>query len=145
MSTEETKCFSAVTYEGNIYNFVITNKGDIFCLEFDLAISTQLIELKPNFILRNEEGRSFYSLDDYVRERKLKKSLISEWIIDEEVFEYLINNRRIMYSTQMAVLYGFDPKYAFDVKYQKRAFKYSRNNPAKRTKVLKPMKSGIFN
>lgn len=145
MGTEKTKSFSAVSYDGSIYNFIITKEGDIFCLEFDIAKPAKIIELKPNFILRNEEGRSFYSLDDYARERKQQKSLISEWIINEDVFEYLVNNKKIIYSTQMAILYGFNPEYSFDAHYQKRAFKYSRNNPAKRTKILKPMKSGKFN
>jgi len=144
-SNEEMKYFSAITYDDNIYTFAVTPEGYIYCEDFDIVEPTSTLELKPNFVLRNEEGCTFYSLDDFTRERKIKKSLISGWIIDDDLFEYLINNRKIMYSTQMAVLYGFDPKYAFDAREQKRIFKNSRNNTKKRTKVLAPMKSGKFN
>lgn len=142
---EEVRYFSAVTFDDNTYNFAVTPEGNIYCCEFDLAEPAKIIEFKPNFILRNKYGRPFYSLDDYARERKFDKSLIREWIIDEDLFELLINDRKILYSAQMAVLYGFDPKYAFDANDQKRAFKYSRHNEAKRARILEPMKSGKFN
>lgn len=145
MDLEKVRYFSAVTYDDSTYKFAVTPKDEIYCYEFDITKPTKKIELKPNFILRDKTGRSFYGLDDFYRERKLKKSLIREWIIDEELFEYLIDNQMIMYSTQMALLYGLDPQYAFDAHYQKRAFKSSRNNPAKRKRVLQPMKSGKFN
>ena len=144
-NNEEMKYFSAITYDDNIYTFAVTPEGYIYCEDFDIVEPTSILELKPNFVLRNEEGCTFYSLDDYTRERKVKKSLISGWIIDDDLFEYLINNRRIMYSTQMAVLYGFEPKYAFDAHSQSRAFKSSRNNPKKRAKILESQKQGKFN
>lgn len=145
MDFEEVKYFSAVTFDDNTYNFAVTPKGDIYCCEFDIAQPAKIIELKPNFTLRDERGHSFYSLDDYTRERKIEKSLIREWIIDEELFSLLMSEHKLLYSTQMAVLYGFDPQYSFDANNQKRAFKSSRNNKKKRAKVLAPMKSGKFN
>ena len=145
MELEEVRYFSAVTYDNSIYRFIVPLEGDIYCCEFNILTPANTVELKPNFILRDKCGRSFYSLDDHTRERKIKKSLIREWIIDEDLFEYLINNKKIIYSAQMAILYGFDPQYAFDARYQKRAFKYSRNNPLKRTRALESMKAGKFN
>lgn len=145
MNLNEMKYFSAVTYDNEVYEFAVTPEGDIFCCDFDIADPTNIIELKPNFILRDKQGKTLYSLDEYTRERNIKKSLIREWIINEDLLEYLIKNRKIIYSTQMAILYGFDPQYAYDAHYQKRAFKSSRNNPLKRTKILARQKAGNFN
>ena len=139
---EEMKYFSAVTYNNETYTFAVTPEGDIYCYEFDIATPTNIIELKPNFILRDEKGKTLYSLDDYYREKNIKKSLISEWKIDDELFEQLIQSKKIMYSTHMALLYGFDPIHAYDSCYQKRAFKSYRNNPDKKTKILSKQKSG---
>ena len=141
----DTKYFNAVAYDGNIYNFEVTPEGNIYCTNFNLKTPANVIELKPNFVLRDIHFRSFYSLDEYTRDKKIKKSLISEWNIEEDVFQYLISGRQIMYSSQMAILYGFDQRYAFDAPSQQRAFKYSRNNRAKRQRILAPMKSGKFN
>lgn len=145
MENEEVRYFSALTFDDNTYNFAVTPDGDIYCCEFDLAEPARTIEFKPNFVLRNKHRRPFYSLDDYARERKIEKSLVKEWIIDEDLFNFLMEKRQIMYSAQMAVLYGFEPHYAFDYYDQKRAFKSSRNNAKKRAKILEPMKTGKFN
>lgn len=146
MDSQEVKYFSAVTYDFGTFNFAVTPNGSIYCKEFGKAIpAASTIELKPNFILRNKNGRSFYSLDEYARDNKIKKSLISNWIINDDVFEYLVKNNKIMYSTQIAILYGLDPQYAFDAFYQKRAFKHTRNNALKRARVLAPQKTGKFN
>lgn len=146
MSTKEKqKYFKAVTYDNNTYNFVVTSDGGIYCLEFDITEPASIIELKPNFVLRRKNGETIYNLDDFTRERNIKKSLIREWIIDDELFDELIEQRKIMYSVQMAILYGLDALNAFDAHCQKRAFKSSRNNEEKRVKVLSKMKSGQFN
>lgn len=146
---EQMKYFSAVAYDGSTYNFSITPKGEIFCAEFGTIIPASIIELKPNFVLRSGDCRTVYSLDDHLRNASKKKpnglSLISEWIIPNDVFEYLINNRKMFYSINVAMLYGFDPQYAFDNTRHKRAFKWSKNNPEKRARILAPQKSGKFN
>lgn len=144
----EMKYFSAVAVDGSIYNFGITPKGEISCAEFGITVPASIIELKPNFVLRKADGGSIYSLDDYLRNRNLKKpngrSLIVKWDIPEDVFEYLINQRKLMYSTNMAVLYGFDQQYAFDNRHNKRAFKCTRNNATKHAKILAPQRAGKF-
>ena len=148
-SQKEIKYFSAVAYDGSTYNFSITPNGEISCEQFKISFPASIIELKPNFVLRSSDWRSVCSLDDYLRNNDCKKpdglSLISKWNISDEVFEYLINNRKLMYSTQMATLYGFDINYAFDKNHNKRAFKALRNRPDAKTRILAPQKQGKFN
>lgn len=148
-SKTEMKYFSAVTYDGSTYHFGITPNGEISCAEFGITYPASIIELKPNFVLRSADWRSVYSLDDHLRNRYLKKkdgrSLISKWDIPEDVFEYLINERKVLYSTQMAMLYGFDVDYAYDKNHNKRAFKSSRHNPEVKARILAPQKLGKFN
>ena len=142
---DEMKYFEAVTFDDYIYHFAITPKGEISCSEFGITVPASIIELKPNFVLRRADGSSIYSLDDHARNRNKKKSLISHWKINEEVFEYLINNKKVMYSTDMAVLYGFDSQYAYDAIKQRKAYRRTKNNPARRARVLAPLKAGKFN
>ena len=148
-SNEVMKYFSAIAVDGSTYNFGITPKGEISCAEFGITYPASIIELKPNFVLRRVDGSTLYSLDEHLRNKNIKKpdglSLIIEWKIPEDVFEYLINNRKIMYSTQVAILYGLNQQYAYDYRYNKRAFKSTRNNPEGRARTLAPKKSGNFN
>lgn len=139
-SNEEIRYFSAVTYDNNVYHFSINSNDEIYCDEFGITFPSKIIELKPNFVLRNELRRSIYSLDDYCRERNKKKSLIREYVIDAELYEYLINKRMLMYSTDMAILYGFDPQYAHDAHYQTRAFKHVKD----KSRRLAKQKHGKF-
>lgn len=142
---DELKYFSAVTFDDNTYHFLVTPEGGIYCYEFDIAEEASIIELKPNFILRRNNGTTIYSLESYARENNIKKSLIREWIMDEETYYELLNNKKLMFSTQMAIFYGFDPQKAYDYIHQKRAFKTSRYNPDKKIKVLSKLKTGQFN
>ena len=145
---EEIKYFEAVTYDRQTYHFTINQKGEIYCIEFGGSIApAHQIEMKPNFVLRDNGYRTIYSLADYHRENQKKKtneSLISEWIIPEELFEYLLQNKKIIYSTLVAELYGFDKEYAYDARHQTRFCKRARNNPEKKAKILAPIKSGKF-
>lgn len=146
-STEEIKYFSAVTYDNNTYNFAVTPEGEISCIEFGISTPTSKIEIKPNFVLRDQTGRTVYSLDDHFRNRNQKKSnesLISQWNIPDDVFQYLIEERKIMYSTQFGLLYGFDPKHAYDSYSQARLIRMSKEKPEKLARILAPLKAGKF-
>lgn len=147
---EEMKYFKAVTYNGEEYNFAVTPENKICCIEFGKDKKANLIEIKPNFVLRNENGQTIYSLDEYLRSRlnpKSKGDKIYNWIIEPELFKYLIDNKMIMYSKQMAILYGFDEEYeqyAYNAAYEKRTHKNSKNNPKKRTLTLEKIRKDIF-
>lgn len=138
------KYFKALTFDNNIYNFAVTSDNEIYCQEFGISIPAYLIELKPNFVLRDQGKRTIYSLDDHINNRNKSKSLIKEFIIDNDLLNYMIKNKMVIYSTDMAFLYGFDPRYAYDSYCQKRAFKSYRNNVKKKTKILEKQKRGIF-
>ena len=144
---EEMKYFKAVTYDNQSYHFAVTPKDEIYCAEFGTSVAARKIEIKPNFVLRDESGRTIYSLDDHLRENNQKKtndSLISEWIISEEVFNYLIEKKMITYSTTFGLLYGFDPEYASDRRHKGRLIRISKENPEQLTKILAPLRAGKF-
>lgn len=141
----EMKYFSALTFDNNTYNFAITPNGEISCAEFGITVPASIIELKPNFVLRRADGSTIYSLDDHIRTRNKKKSLICQWIIDEDVFEYLINNKKVMYSADMAVYYGFAEdyrKHAFDAYHNKNSYK---RRTKRRIQAFEARKAGKFN
>lgn len=165
MKTQEPiKSFIAVTYGNKPYHFIITDDKKIYCCEFRLEYGADIIELKPNFVLRDEHSQTIYSLKDYLREQKEKKKidykkfiletiskeeqekqqeeLIQSYIIEPTVLEYLMENKMLMYSNDMAMLYGFDPQHAYDHHFQTRSFKKSRNK--ENTKILTKQKKGIF-
>ena len=73
---------------------------------------------------------------------KQQKNLIKSYIIEPHVLEYMIENKMVMYSHDMAILYGFDPKHAYDGYFQTRSFKKNRHK--EKTKVLTKQKKGIF-
>ena len=144
MNLEVIGSFQALTYDNCLYNFVITSNNEIFCQEFGIIGSSSILDLKPNFILRDKTGRTVYSLDEYARTRNIQKSLIKEYIINDDILDYLIKNRMLMYSGDTAILYGLNPKYAFDA-YQKKPYHRTKNKPLKRAKILEPKKNGNFN
>ena len=135
-------------FYGTIYSYNSEKETERKWAEaFELLLN--LSGLTPAEIRTYLDSRSGRKLADCCNDSNddVKAVIIREYFkwIDDDLFEYLINNRKIMYSTQMAVLYGFDPKYAFDAHSQQRAFKNSRNNPKKRAKVLESQKQGKFN
>ena len=147
---QEMKYFKAVTYNGEEYNFAVTPENQICCIEFGVDKTANLIELKPNFVLRNKNSRTIYSLDEHLRLRfnpKSKGDKIFNWIIEPELFKYLIENKMIMFSKQMAILYGFAEEYqqfAYNAAYEHRAHKNTRNNTKKRALTLEKIRKDIF-
>ena len=144
---EEMKYFEAVTYDNQLYHFAVTPEDEIYCTEFGINTPAKIVEIKPNFVLREEDGRTIYSLDDHFRELNKKKtndSLISEWIISDEVFNYLIEKKMITYSTTFGLLYGFDPEYGSDRRYKSRLIRISKENPEQLKKILTPLRAGKF-
>lgn len=166
MKTQEPiKSFIAVTYDNKPYHFIITDDKKIYCCEFRLEYGADIIELKPNFVLRDKQSQTIYSLKEYLKEHKEKNNktdykkfmfgyvpktelektqhdLIKSYIIETPVLEYLIENRMIMYSNDMAMLYGLDPTHAYDQYFQTRSFKKSRHK--ENAKILTKQKKGIF-
>jgi len=132
--------FTALTYNNSVYHFTIFENGEISCIEFGITEPASIIEIKPNFVLRRADGSTVYELDDHLRNRNLKKpngeSLVFKWDIPENILEYLINNKKIMYSTEMALLYGFPTENAHDINYKRKEIRRIQNNPNKSEKHL---------
>lgn len=147
MEKDGMKYFKAVSYDKEIYHFVITPDGEICCIEFGLEYTGDKIEINPNFVLRDKEYRTVYSLDSYFRDnnkKKTNKSLISEWIIPKQVLKYLYDNKKIRYSTIMALVHGFDIDGANDRHHQGRLIKIADEKPEKFARILAPYKTGKF-
>lgn len=146
-SKEEMKYFKAVTYDKQLYHFAVTPEDEIYCVEFGISKPAKILEIKPNFVLRDEGSRTIYSLDDHLREKNKKKtndSLISEWIIPDDLFNYLMEKKMMTYSTIFGLLYGFEPEYASDRRHQGRLIRISKEKPEQLTKILAPLRDGKF-
>ena len=140
------KYFKAVTYDNNEYNFAVTPDNKIYCIEFGNIDPADRIELNPNFVLRAKCGKTICSLDEYHRnigKKKTNESLISQWIIDEDVFKYLKDNKIISYSRFVADIYGFDTDYASDKFYHQNPHKRKRKKETE--KKFARIRAGNFN
>ena len=99
--------FFGVTRDNEIYHFIIdSDDKKIYCCEFGLDYAGSIIEIKPNFILRNNNYETVYSLKDYIREKLNKNTtknyqdgdiqqqtkLIQNYIIEPFILKYLIEN-----------------------------------------------------
>ena len=76
ISQEEIKYFSAVTYGNNKYHFAVTPKNEIYCCEFDTNIPANLLELKPNFVLRDQSRRTIFTLVDYLKDKNRNDNVV---------------------------------------------------------------------
>lgn len=137
--------FTALTYNNSVYHFSITKNGEISCVEFGITTTASIIEIKPNFVLRRADGSTIYNLDDHLRNRNLKKpngeSLVFKWDIPENVLEYLINNKKLMYSTEIALLYGFPTEFAHDINYKRREIERIKNKTPRAEKHLNKLRT----
>ena len=149
--------FFGVTRDNEIYHFFIdSDDKKIYCCEFGLDYAGSIIEIKPNFVLRNSNYETVYNLKEYLRENpskiitknyqegiiKPQTKLIQNYIIEPSILKYLIDNTMIMYSHDMALLYNLDTNYSYDKHQKNNAFKRQRRD---KTKILIKQKQGIFN
>lgn len=149
--------FFGVTRDNEIYHFFIdSEEKKIYCCEFGLDYAGSIIEIKPNFVLRNNNYETVYSLKDYIREKLNKNTtknyqdgdiqqqtkLIQNYIIEPYILKYLIENKMVMYSHDMAILYNLDTNYSYDKHLKNNAFKRQKKD---KTKILIKQKQGIFN
>lgn len=150
--SKETKYFSALSHNQVTYHFAVNQEKQIYCLEFSEMTPASILELKPNFVLRSQNGCYICSLVDYLKDsgnynpnaNGENNQLVFKFNIDDELFAFLIENRMLSYSTDMAELYGYDPQYAYDKHFNTSAFKSSRNNPIKKSKRLARQKNGFY-
>ena len=128
--------FYAIAFDETVYEFIVYDNKRIECPKLD-AKSVYRIIIKPRFMLFADEMVFLNPAKHGVTD-----GLIKEFNIDDDLFDYLKTNGMIMYSTDMAYLYGFDDKKGHDLPFKKgRPFKWAE----KKGPVLVKQKKGQFN
>ncbi len=127
--------FYGIRFDELIYGFIVYADGKIVCPNVSKD-EYDRIYLKPRFELIGKKSFMHSNADH----NKID-GLVREYVIEPELFEYMIENDIIRYSVDMAQYYGFDSKYAFDKEYNPRPFKRA----GKKGKVLIKQKQGLFN
>ena len=133
MERVEVGRFSAISFDGRTYDFIVYDNDTIDCPVLGL-IGYNRIHLKPRF--RMYKNNNFYTLDVECNPKfQSSKGLICNYQIDERLFAFLKRKKLIIYSTEMAHLYGFEDKDGFDQDYDSR---YRIGNPFKRVRKKDP-------
>lgn len=102
------------------------------------------IVLKPNLLIYYVDGSyktgvELFKIDNY----NDNSGLVSDCIIDSDIFYDLIEHGLISYSKLVADLYNFPVAYSYDVKHHHNDYK--RTDCLQRQKILSKLKSGNFN
>lgn len=135
---QEERKFTAITFSDKEFEFIVAGDGNIYSDLFFMPAS--YIVLKPNLYAKYQDG-GIFSFDERTRRTKAERELIREYRIDEDLLEYLIENKKAYISTEMALFYGYDPDYGYDRKYKGSAFKHIKKEPEK---IFKRQKQGLF-
>lgn len=142
MEKQEIGRFYAKTFDGVTIEFIVFDNNTIDCPTLEIY-NINLMELKPRFNLWGEEG--FYSYDVPASYSITNSKLIGNYDIEPELFDYLKQNQMIIYSNDMAYLYGFEDKKGFDSEPRH----YGVGSPFKWAKkkgpILVKQKKGQFN
>ena len=144
MKKEEIGKFFAIAYNNNYFEFIVYSDNTLSCPTLGIK-SFSTIELKPRFVLRGINGENkYYTYDAKSNEPDdSHPELIGNYVISEELFTILKENKMIIYSTDMAYLYGFKDKDGYDND------EYGVGSPYKWAKkkgpILTKQKKGVFN
>lgn len=131
---EEIGRFNIITFKNQKYEFIVY-EDYIYCKELTNFLIKKLY-IKPNIELISEKGR--FLLNDY---NKKEKNYVKEYNISEELLKYMIENNLASISTEMAIYYGLNKDYGYDIKEKNNAFKWAK----KKGLILQKQKEGIFN
>ena len=132
--------FYAMSFDGNIIEFIVFNDNTIDCPELNVY-NFKRIELKPRFVMWDE--KNYYRYNVPASHYSGYSKLIESYDINENLFAYLKQNGMIIYSTDMAYLYGFSDTDGYDKK------GYNVGSPYKWAKkkgpILVKQRKGQFN
>ncbi len=137
MEKHEIGRFYATRFDEEVYEFIVNSDATIDCPAIG-AESASRILIKPRFELYSR-NRSYINP---AKHGGNIDGLIREYDIDDDVFDYLREHNMIMYSTDMAYLYGFKDKIGYDRGYKEaRPFKRAE----KKGPILVKQKKGQYN
>lgn len=123
-----------VAIDGTKYHYLYDSENlTLYCIENNQILFK--IDLKPNLEYFNENNKHKYFSNGK------DKSLISQINIDPDIYDKLVNEGIIRYSSLSADLYDLPKEKAFDAKYHKRDYKNKKN----KSLVLQRYHNGIFN
>jgi len=136
MGKQEIGSFYAVTFDDRVYEFIVYNDGTMDCPAIN-ATEIYRMKLKPRFKIFSNNIKSFNPARTGIID-----DLIKNFMIDDELFAYLKKQNMIMYSTDMAYLYGFNEKRGFDREFKEgHPFKWAE----KKGPILVKARNGQFN
>ena len=137
MEKKEIGRFYATRFDEKVYEFIVNSDKTMDCPAIG-AKSIYRIVIKPRFELFSKN----HSCINPAKHGGHTEGLIREYNIDDDLFVYLRQNSMIMYSTDMAYLYGFKDKSGYD-RYAKEGhpFKWAE----KKGPILVKQKKGIYN
>ena len=137
MKKYESGRFYAKRFYEKVYEFIVYIDNTMECPALGLEVIHRIV-LSPRFDL---VGKDF----TFVNPAPLGviDGLIKEYIIDDDLFEFLEERNMIMYSTDMAYLYDFQNKKVYDScnGKEKRPFKKAM----KKGPILVKWKNGQYN
>lgn len=140
MNKELVGTFDLMAFNTRVYRFEVYSDNTMSCKDLELENITKLY-LKPRFEL--SINNRFFKLPYNLREDEL----ICDMVYDDDLFQYLCNNRLISFSTDMAYLYDLPVKEGYDIKF----IKGQKNSgtpykwASKKGPVLQRQKQGQFN
>ena len=143
MEKQEIGRFHAMSFNRIVFEFIVFDDNTMDCPTLNLS-SFNRIELKPRFVLKGKD--LYYTHNVKAKEENASpQELIGNYDIDDELFDYLKQNRMIKYSTDMAYLYGFGDKNGYDSDHGcygvGSPYKWARKKGA----ILVKQKKGQFN
>ena len=130
--------FFAVTYDKRVIEINVHDNETMSVSDWALDEITH-INMKPRVELYDIDGKRYIPC-----RYKTKDDLILQFVLSDELFNYLREKRMISYSTDMAYLYDFNNKEGYDrLKKGGKPFKWALKKPD--YKVLEKQKQGYFN
>lgn len=137
MERQEIGRFYAVRFDGQVYEFVVYNDYTMDCPILGGKFIYR-IAIKPRFELFSRIG----SCINPAKTGGHTEGLIKDYIIDDELFDYLKSRNMIMYSIDMAYLYGFKNKEGYDKEFKE---KHPFKRAEKKGPILVKQKRGQYN
>ena len=136
MKKKEIGRFYATTFDENVYEFIVNDNNIMECTTLGID-SIYKIVIKPRMLLLRKDCAYISPAKPHV-----KDDLIQKFDIPEELFNYLKENKMILYSTDMAYLYGFNDKDGYDRQYKEgHPYKWAE----KKGPILVKQRQGIYN